>query len=676
MGATLGGAPAAPVAPVLPPEQAVGGGLGGNTSDENAEQEPSHHPTHARTASSEADRRQAEPTFQPIQRRTSRASEFANRILRRQSISLDDARKVKFTSELLSTETKINGNTKFSSMTNNIGAVYEQAVNGAKVTAAFRELYARLARHEAKYARKLETILAEEGAKIAKAMESDKVRGFANVWGSTAGALRSTVDSGFKASSSIESEVVGNLSTLERHSQTKLKEIGALVGRHEQETNKAVDAIYKSQEEVTKAVSQIELNKDKGDSAQYQLKLASLKIQAAEHADKLQETNRQLEFSAEGQAMLLDELQVLETQRIQMLLSSVDSFITAKKTIQSPLDAVTDVIKNTNASQCMHMFVADWVSEFGPCVKRELVNANTISADQIEQMLAQTQVFEVPVVQLLQRERRAKSPVRDPDGSLHLRLRAKSLFDCPGKHGITYKIITEEGYACDVCEEKNIPLGDKMQACTLCNFYVCQDCYSRPVPVHTGQKLDEVPAVLTSMCQAVRELDGLTTEGIFRISVDSGLLNTLRAQFNAGNYSVESMKGNPHAAACLLKMWLRALPDPVMPRNVYVDTIEAFHRNGGTGKFGEDVCVRVYRQMSIPYQALLRTILHICQEVVAQAAVNRMSYEAMSVVLTPCLFEPATGTDATQIITQSRQEQKFLFEFLTTLCEKQAAGTL
>lgn len=608
------------------------------------------------------------------ERRTSRASEFANRILRKSSLSAEDWRRAKLASDLLSTETKIEG-TKFSSMTTNVSAVYEQAQSGTKVVGAFKDLYVRLAKHEDKYARKLEKIMAEESVKITKAMENDRVRGFANVWESTATALRSSVDMGLKASQTIENDMVGTLSTLERHAHTKLKEIGGLVGRHEQDASKAVDALHKSQEEVAKAVSHMETHKEKSESSQYQLKLASLKIQAAEHAERLQETNKQLEFSAEGIGMLLDELQVLETQRVHLLLTSLETLLTTKKTVQAPFEVPLEVLRNSNATQCLHMFVADWVSEFGPYARRELYS-NTISSDRIDQISAQTQVFEVPLVQLLQREKRGRSPVRDPEGPLLLRARAKSLFDCPGKHGLIAKIITEEGYACDVCEEKNIPLGEKMHACTTCNFYVCLDCNARPLPIHTGQRAAEVPVVLTTLCHAIRDMGGLQTEGIFRISVDSGLLNALRTQFNKADFSLDLMKGDPHAAACLLKLWLRVLPDPVMPRSVYAEVIEPFHRTGGGGKLGEEICLKVYRQLNLPYQALLKTILQLCQEVVANITLNRMSYEALSVVLTPCLFDASTCTDPSQIIAQSRHEQKFLAEFLVLLCDKLSAGLL
>lgn len=317
------------------------------------------------------------------------------------------------------------------------------------------------------------------------------------------------------------------------------------------------------------------------------------------------------------------------------------------------------------------MFVADWLSEYGPPTRRELCSTS-ISPNQIDQISVQTQVFEVPLAQLLRREKRAMS--HDSDGSV--RLRAKSLFDCPGKHGLTSIIITEEGYACDVCDEKNIPLGDKMQACAICDFYVCSDCCARPVPIHTGQKALEVPAVVNILSNAIRDMGGLTAEGIFRISADSGIINALRTQFNSGNYSLELMKGNPHAAACLLKLWLRELPDPVLPRSVYAEIIEGFHKGGGNGKFGEEPCLKVYRQMNTPSQALLKSVLLLCQDVVANGAVNRMSFEALSVVFTPCFFDASAGTDPSQMIIRSRQEQKFLVEFLSIMCDKLSAGLI
>lgn len=55
------------------------------------------------------------------------------------------------------------------------------------------------------------------------------------------------------------------------------------------------------------------------------------------------------------------------------------------------------------------------------------------------------------------------------------------LVNCPQKHGLTPKLALEEGYACDVCEGKsNIGVGEKMQACVPCNFYVCVACQHKP----------------------------------------------------------------------------------------------------------------------------------------------------------------------------------------------------
>lgn len=51
--------------------------------------------------------------------------------------------------------------------------------------------------------------------------------------------------------------------------------------------------------------------------------------------------------------------------------------------------------------------------------------------------------------------------------------------NCPELHGLSPKIALEEGYACDVCETP-IAVGEKMQVCVPCNFYVCVACQQRP----------------------------------------------------------------------------------------------------------------------------------------------------------------------------------------------------
>lgn len=55
------------------------------------------------------------------------------------------------------------------------------------------------------------------------------------------------------------------------------------------------------------------------------------------------------------------------------------------------------------------------------------------------------------------------------------------LVNCPQKHGLSPKLALEEGYACDVCVAKTpIAIGEKMQACVPCNFYVCVACQFKP----------------------------------------------------------------------------------------------------------------------------------------------------------------------------------------------------
>jgi len=87
-------------------------------------------------------------------------------------------------------------------------------------------------------------------------------------------------------------------------------------------------------------------------------------------------------------------------------------------------------------------------------------------------------------------------------------------------------------------------------------------------------KKAELPLVLTVLAQAVIDLEGHKTEGIFRVPGDSALVTTLKIQIENGNYSIAEIN-DPHIPGSLLKLWMRELLQPIIPTDYYDSAIAA-----------------------------------------------------------------------------------------------------
>lgn len=88
-----------------------------------------------------------------------------------------------------------------------------------------------------------------------------------------------------------------------------------------------------------------------------------------------------------------------------------------------------------------------------------------------------------------------------------------------------------------------------------------------------------VPSVVYQCIQAVEQF-GLDSEGIYRVSGNANQLQQLRAQFDNNAASVDfrvpdAFFHDVNNPANLLKMFLRELPDPLLPKQSYQDFMDA-----------------------------------------------------------------------------------------------------
>jgi Rho GTPase-activating protein 6 len=77
-----------------------------------------------------------------------------------------------------------------------------------------------------------------------------------------------------------------------------------------------------------------------------------------------------------------------------------------------------------------------------------------------------------------------------------------------------------------------------------------------------------VPDIVKQCCLHIEKY-GLNTVGIFRIDSSKKRIKEIKEIFNSGQMIILDHRYNPLDVACLLKDYLRSLPDPLLTRKLY-----------------------------------------------------------------------------------------------------------
>jgi len=75
-----------------------------------------------------------------------------------------------------------------------------------------------------------------------------------------------------------------------------------------------------------------------------------------------------------------------------------------------------------------------------------------------------------------------------------------AVLDCPQGHGLSLIIALQEGYGCDSCG-LDMEIGERMQCCVACNYFVCVACQQRP---GVTLKLDSTQTEIDAMIEKAR----------------------------------------------------------------------------------------------------------------------------------------------------------------------------
>ncbi|KAL0615816.1 Rho GTPase-activating protein 22 [Plecturocebus cupreus] len=147
------------------------------------------------------------------------------------------------------------------------------------------------------------------------------------------------------------------------------------------------------------------------------------------------------------------------------------------------------------------------------------------------------------------------------------------------------------------------------------------------------------PLLVEQCVDFIRER-GLTEEGLFRMPGQANLVRDLQDSFDCGEKPLFDSTTDVHTVASLLKLYLRELPEPVVPFARYEDFLscaQLLTKDEGEGT------LELAKQVSNLPQAnynLLRYICKFLDEVQAYSNVNKMSVQNLATVFGPNILRP------------------------------------
>ncbi|NWT53252.1 RHG22 protein, partial [Erythrocercus mccallii] len=154
-----------------------------------------------------------------------------------------------------------------------------------------------------------------------------------------------------------------------------------------------------------------------------------------------------------------------------------------------------------------------------------------------------------------------------------------------------------------------------------------------------GQRL--APLLVEQCVDFIRER-GLTEEGLFRMPGQANLVKDLQDSFDCGEKPLFDSNTDVHTVASLLKLYLRELPEPVIPFAKYEDFLSC-------GQLLSKDEGEVSVPSNLPPQRMF------LDEVQAHSSINKMSVQNLATVfgpniLRPKMEDPVTMMEGTSLV--------------------------
>ncbi|XP_066916983.1 rho GTPase-activating protein 39-like [Clytia hemisphaerica] len=170
---------------------------------------------------------------------------------------------------------------------------------------------------------------------------------------------------------------------------------------------------------------------------------------------------------------------------------------------------------------------------------------------------------------------------------------------------------------------------------------------------------NRLPWILTTLTDAILLLNGLQTEGIFRVPGDIDSVNALKLLIDKWEGTKNNVK-DPHTPASLLKLWFRDLYEPLIPQRFYDQCIH--------NADSPEICLNIVNSLPDSNRIVFSYLIRLLQAFMIPDNVHfsKMGEDNLAMVWAPnCLRCPSD--DPREIFDNTRKEMTFLRTVIKTL---------
>ncbi|XP_048361834.1 rho GTPase-activating protein 22 [Sphaerodactylus townsendi] len=164
------------------------------------------------------------------------------------------------------------------------------------------------------------------------------------------------------------------------------------------------------------------------------------------------------------------------------------------------------------------------------------------------------------------------------------------------------------------------------------------------------------PLLVEQCADFIRER-GLSEEGLFRMPGQANLVKDLQKSFDRGEKPLLDRNTDVHTVASVLKLYLRELPEPVVPFARYEDFLSCGQLLCKDRGEGTQELARQVRNLPQANYNLLKYTCKFLDEVQSHSSFNKMSVQNLATVfgpniLRPPIEDPVTIMEGTSLIQQ------------------------
>uniref|UniRef100_A0A663LX74 Rho GTPase activating protein 24 n=1 Tax=Athene cunicularia TaxID=194338 RepID=A0A663LX74_ATHCN len=166
-----------------------------------------------------------------------------------------------------------------------------------------------------------------------------------------------------------------------------------------------------------------------------------------------------------------------------------------------------------------------------------------------------------------------------------------------------------------------------------------------------GQKLEDtvryekrygnrLAPMLVEQCVDFIRQRGLKEEGLFRLPGQANLVKELQDAFDCGEKPSFDSNTDVHTVASLLKLYLRELPEPVIPYAKYEDFLSCAKMLSKEEETGLKELMKQVKSLPAVNYNLLKYICRFLDEVQSYSGINKMSVQNLATVFGPNILRP------------------------------------